>query len=89
MSAARFLVQGRVQGVFYRAATRSQALALGLRGCARNLADGRVDVRVAGPQDALDALERWLWQGPELARVEAVTREPLAAEEVGQGFAIA
>ena len=75
MAAARFLVSGRVQGVFYRASAREQALALGLSGYAKNLSDGRVEVIASGTDAALDALERWLWQGPAAARVDSVTRE--------------
>jgi acylphosphatase len=78
MPAARFLVAGRVQGVFYRARTREQALELGLSGYARNLPDGRVEVLAGGDPAALDALERWLWKGPPAASVAAVTREPAA-----------
>ncbi|RDI97790.1 acylphosphatase [Dyella solisilvae] len=85
MSAARFLVSGRVQGVFYRASTREQAVMLHLSGYARNLPDGRVEVVAGGDASALDALERWLWQGPPAAQVDAVTREPCAAPE-GNGF---
>ena len=44
----RFLVAGRVQGVFYRASTQSQAQVLGLAGWARNLPDGRVEVLARG-----------------------------------------
>ena len=40
MASVLFRVSGRVQGVFYRASTRKQALALGLTGHARNLPDG-------------------------------------------------
>ena len=68
MSAARFIVSGRVQGVWFRASTREQALALGLRGFARNLPDGRVEVLAAGDDAALDRLAAWLRQGPPLAR---------------------
>ncbi|AHX14303.1 acylphosphatase [Dyella jiangningensis] len=75
MAAARFLVSGRVQGVFYRASTREQALALGLRGHAKNLPDGRVEVIASGTDAALDALEQWLWRGPSGARVDDVRRE--------------
>jgi acylphosphatase len=75
MAAARFLVSGRVQGVFYRASTREQALALGLRGHAKNLSDGRVEVVASGTDAALDALELWLWRGPSGARVDDVQRE--------------
>jgi acylphosphatase len=42
------LVRGRVQGVGFRFWTRSRALELGLRGWARNLADGRVEVVAEG-----------------------------------------
>ncbi len=76
MHAARFLVSGRVQGVFYRASAREQAHELGLAGHARNLPDGRVEVLACGDLAALDALERWLWDGPVAATVESVTREP-------------
>jgi acylphosphatase len=80
MAGARFIVSGRVQGVFYRASTRAQAQQLGLTGHARNLPDGCVEVLAHGPADALDALERWLWQGSPAAEVEGVERSPLDAE---------
>ncbi len=76
MACARFLVSGRVQGVFYRASTREQAQRLGLAGSAVNLPDGRVEVRAEGEAAALDALERWLHRGPPAARVDAVERLP-------------
>ncbi|MBB5767058.1 acylphosphatase [Xanthomonas euroxanthea] len=78
MQAAHFIVTGVVQGVWFRAATRERAVALGLRGHARNLPDGSVEVVAAGTDSALDALETWLWQGPPAARVAAVTRMPCA-----------
>lgn len=85
MPTARFLVDGRVQGVFFRASTREQALALGIAGCARNLDDGRVEVLASGNAEALDALGRWLWQGPPAAAVTAVRREDLSDRQL-QGF---
>jgi acylphosphatase len=87
-AAARFYVSGRVQGVAFRAHTRQQALALGLRGYARNLADGRVEVLAAGEANASDALANWLRHGPPLARVDALAREAAEAGEAGQGFAV-
>ncbi|NLG58985.1 MAG: acylphosphatase [Gammaproteobacteria bacterium] len=86
MTAARFLVSGRVQGVFFRASTRTRARELGLRGHALNLPDGRVEVLAAGLPDALEALAEWLRQGPPGARVEAVERTPAAPGDVGEGF---
>jgi acylphosphatase len=85
MSAARFFVSGRVQGVFFRASTRDEALRLRLSGYASNLRDGRVEVFAEGEAEALDRLEQWLRRGPPLARVDAVQRE--AAEPEGRdGF---
>lgn len=87
MTAARFIVSGRVQGVFFRASTREQALRLELAGQARNLADGRVEVLAWGSAPALDQLEQWLRTGPAQARVDVVSREPLDAPAPA-GFAI-
>ncbi len=87
MPAVKFIVSGRVQGVFYRASTREQALHLGLAGYAKNLPDGGVEVLANGSVDALDALERWLWEGPPAARVEAVGRENLPEQDL-RGFHI-
>lgn len=72
MPAIRCVVEGRVQGVFYRAATVAQAERLGLAGWVKNLADGRVEVVAAGEPDAIAALVQWLWEGPPAARVDAV-----------------
>ncbi len=85
MAAARFLVSGKVQGVFFRASTRERALDLGLSGRATNLPDGRVDVIAEGDAAALDALEAWLHQGPPAARVESVVREAWSGP-VNEGF---
>lgn len=68
----RCRVEGRVQGVFYRASTRNKARELGLTGCARNLSDGAVEVVVCGPPAAVRALRDWLWEGPSAAEVEVV-----------------
>lgn len=87
MAAARFLVSGRVQGVRFRAATRDEALRLGLSGHARNLADGSVEVLAAGEEGAIAALQRWLQHGPPLARVDAMVRfEADVAAVAGAGF---
>lgn len=74
-SAIRFVVSGKVQGVFFRASTQQHARHLGLRGYVRNLDDGRVEVVAAGADEALDALAEWLWQGPPSSRVDAVDRQ--------------
>ncbi len=85
MAAARFLVSGKVQGVFFRASTRERALDLGVSGRATNLPDGRVEVIADGDAGALDALEAWLHDGPPAARVESVVRDPWTGP-VNEGF---
>lgn len=87
--AARFLVSGRVQGVFFRASTREQAQRLALQGTAINLDDGRVEVRAAGDPEAVAALAAWLRHGPPKARVDAVIREDVPPASIDeQGFSI-
>lgn len=86
MIAARFLVAGKVQGVWFRAGTREQALRLGLAGVARNLADGRVEVIAVGEVDAVAQLAAWLERGPPLARVTGVERETIAPPPDFKGF---
>lgn len=85
MPVARFIVSGRVQGVFFRASTREQALMRGISGHAENRPDGRVEVLACGPTAMLDALERWLQRGPPVAQVESVSREELP-EQALDGF---
>jgi acylphosphatase len=87
-TAARFVVSGKVQGVFFRASTREQAGRLQLRGHARNLADGSVDVLAVGSADAVDALGRWLEHGPPRARVDAVQRRLADPAEAGDDFSV-
>lgn len=80
MVAARFLVRGKVQGVWFRASARIEAVASGLRGYVRNLANGDVEVLAIGEADAIERLAAWLQHGPSMARVDAVQR---FAEDAG------
>jgi acylphosphatase len=84
----RCLVSGRVQGVFYRASARTQARAAGIRGHARNLADGRVEVLAYGEEQAVLRFIEWLWVGPSAAKVAHVHVEEvqLAAHELPEDF---
>ncbi|MGO4551666.1 acylphosphatase [Lysobacter sp. 2RAF19] len=86
MTAARFFVEGRVQGVFFRASAREQAQALGLRGYARNLHDGRVEVLAVGDVQAVERLEQWLKHGPPAAHVERLERIAADEGEAGPEF---
>lgn len=87
MAAARFLVRGKVQGVFFRASTRAQALQWQLDGEANNLPDGSVEVIAAGDAAALEQLADWLQQGPPMACVDQLQRHAWD-QPVSPGFRI-
>jgi acylphosphatase len=87
VQATRFIIRGRVQGVFFRASTREQAQRLGLRGHARNLPDGRVEVLAVGTDDAIQQLEQWLQHGPPSARVDHVERSSTEVD-AGEDFSV-
>ncbi|MGN6192431.1 MAG: acylphosphatase, partial [Rhodanobacteraceae bacterium] len=72
MTCARFIVIGKVQGVFFRASTRERALRLGLTGHAKNFADVNVYVVAWGCRDAFDEVVGWVHHGPPAASVENV-----------------
>ncbi len=63
------LIEGRVQGVFFRAYARDQAVQLKLTGWVRNTADGRVEVVVEGNQNKVESFVNWCRTGPPSSRV--------------------
>ena len=88
MVRCRVRVSGQVQGVWFRASTRDRAAALQLRGYARNLADGRVEVLAIGDGDAVEELGQWLHYGPPQARVDELERVEAHDEPGLAGFEI-
>ncbi len=74
-------VTGKVQGVWFRAATKEQAVAFGLTGWVRNLGDGRVEVLACGDKEKVLQLHAWLQHGPPLAEVTHLSYEELAWQE--------
>lgn len=66
------VIEGRVQGVFFRAATRDEARQRGLTGWVRNLPDGRVEALFEGDKRALEAMLAWCHLGPPYAYVDRV-----------------
>ena len=71
----RVVVHGRVQGVFFRDSTRRRAEAAGVAGWVANRPDGTVEAVFEGDADAVEALVRWLHDGPRGADVERVEVE--------------
>lgn len=73
----RFQVNGRVQGVGFRAATQRKAQTLGLTGWVRNDPTGFVEVYACGSRSQLQDLTIWLEQGPNSARVTYLDVGPI------------
>jgi acylphosphatase len=73
----RLRIEGRVQGVGYRAWLEREARSRGLRGWVRNRRDGSVEALLIGEDDAVEAAAAACARGPRLAKVSAVERSPV------------
>ena len=69
------IIHGRVQGIFFRDSTRRKARKLGLTGWVSNESDGTVKVMAQGEEEKLEALIKWCYNGPMLARVDKIDIE--------------
>jgi acylphosphatase len=69
---ARVIIEGRVQGVFFRYRTQEMADQLDLKGWVKNRRDGRVEAVFEGDKDRVDQIIQWCHQGPPEARVTKV-----------------
>lgn len=66
------MVEGRVQGVFFRAHTQEMAHLLHLKGWVKNRRDGRVEALFEGEKAEVDQMIQWCHRGPAEARVANV-----------------
>jgi len=78
MQRRRIVVQGRVQGVFFRETTRRRAHAAGVAGWVRNDRDGSVEAVFEGSAEGVERLLGFCREGPRGARVDRVD---VSAEE--------
>lgn len=81
------IVKGKVQGVFFRASTKTEANNLGVNGWVRNLPNGDVELQAFGEKSAVEQLVVWCHQGPQFARVDRVESSDLEYRE-RSGFEI-
>lgn len=88
MKTTHVIVEGRVQGVFFRDYTCRQAHRLNLCGWVRNKADGTVEALFTGADSDVAAMLEWLWQGSPGSRVEAVRSRDVTPEEESTTFEI-
>lgn len=86
-------IQGRVQGVGYRAWVESQAITCGLEGWVRNRRDGSVEALFAGTPNHVADMVALCRHGPPSSRVDSVTSETAGADELnlrraGEAFSV-
>ncbi len=66
------VVHGLVQGVFFRASTRDEAVRAGVGGWVRNLPDGTVEALFEGDKKKVEQVVAWCYKGPAGAQVVKV-----------------
>ena len=66
------IVEGRVQGVYFRAFTRDAAVNLGLTGWVKNRPDGSVEALIEGEKTAVEKMEQWLHEGSPHSLVKTI-----------------
>jgi acylphosphatase len=75
------LVNGKVQGVFFRQSSVETAVILGITGTVRNLPDGSVQIVATGPSEKLEQFVNWCHKGPRQATVNKVIVQSLPLQE--------
>lgn len=88
MPTQHLLISGKVQGVYFRASAKEVADQSGIKGWARNTADGKVEIVALGNVEALAAFIAWCYRGPAGAEVHQVLTTPLPDTELFSGFSI-
>lgn len=78
-----FRVSGRVQGVFFRVATKNMADQYNLKGWVRNLSNGDVEGVVVGDVMRINNFLDWVKEGPKNAKVLRFNCKEVTVEEFG------
>lgn len=83
------IIEGKVQGVYFRDCTRKEAKRLGLVGWVRNLPDGSVETLIYGEKINVDAMLAWLQRGSPMSVVTRVNvSEGSKTDEIFTDFTI-
>lgn len=72
MKCAHLVVSGKVQGVFFRANVRNKANELSLKGYAKNLENGDVEVVAEGDESKIKELIDYIKSGPGISNISGV-----------------
>lgn len=82
------IVEGRVQGVYFRRFVHENAVSLDLTGWVMNRYDGTVEVVAEGERKELDKLVNLIHKGPRASQVTNVKTEWLPAENEFDRFSV-
>ncbi len=82
------IIEGKVQGVYFRECTRIEAEKTGLTGWVRNLPDGTVEAILKGSKVQIDLMRKWLQTGSPLSQVSKVSIQPFRESEIFSDFRI-
>lgn len=88
ISQIKIIVEGMVQGVFYRASTRDAAQKLGVKGWVKNMPDRTVHALFQGDPETLEKMINWCRQGPPASRVDNVHTETIEVKKEYNTFEV-
>lgn len=77
MKTVKILIEGVVQGVFFRAFAKEQAENFGLNGYVKNLEDGRVEVVVEGYEKDVNRMIEACKRGPIHSKIRDIELEKM------------
>ncbi|CAN5196747.1 acylphosphatase [soil metagenome] len=72
MKCIQLIIEGSVQGVFFRATAKKVADRIGITGYVKNQEDGSVQTVASGTEEQLKEFTNWCRSGPEHANVTHV-----------------
>lgn len=82
MNAKKFIVSGKVQGVYFRKFSQAEALALGPEGWVRNRREGTVEVFAQGTEENLKSFEKRLKLGSAFSEVHSLIAKAVPVEKI-------
>ncbi|MBL7054159.1 acylphosphatase [Candidatus Woesearchaeota archaeon] len=85
MKRIHLIINGKVQGVFYRDNTKKKASELGLKGFVKNIENGLVEIIAEGPEDKLSELIEFCKNNPGYSEVDRldIKKEKATNEFIG------
>jgi acylphosphatase len=84
----KLIVQGKVQGVCYRAFAEDLARQYKIRGYARNLSSGDVEIVASGNRNNIESFINELWKGPSMAIVRDIIKSEEKYKEEFKDFSV-